>query len=145
MNSYNVILVDDNPFYRQTLKRILESNHNIKVIGEAENGSEFLKMIETKTPDVVFMDIKMPGMDGVDATNHATANYMNMRIIALTMHNELVYLYKMIEAGAKGFLVKDKHGNEEILEAISTLESGDYYFPKGIINEILEEGEPNVA
>ncbi len=118
-----VIVVDDHELFRRGVVMVINKMDNTKVIGEASNGKEFLHMLNSAKPDIVFMDIRMPEMNGVDATIEAIARYPEMKIIALSMFGEEEYLQKMINAGAVGFLLKNS-SIEEIERGIISVKAG---------------------
>ena len=118
-----VIVVDDHELFRRGVVMVINKMENTKVIGEASNGKEFLHMLNSAKPDIVFMDIRMPEMKGVDATIEAISRYPEMKIIALSMFGEEEYLQKMINAGAVGFLLKNS-SIEEIERGIISVKAG---------------------
>ena len=108
MNSpIQVIVVEDHSIFRAGLKKVLENIDNVEVIGEAENGAVFLEMLKEKVPDIVLMDIKMPVMDGIEATEKALQLYPNLKVIILSMFGEEEYLFTLIMLGISGFLLKN--------------------------------------
>jgi len=122
-----IFLVDDHEIFRKGLKLVLGKLKHVKVIAEASNGDDFLKLLDDNMPDIVLMDIQMPGMNGIDATIKAMRKYPDLKIIALTMFNENDYIQSMMDAGVKGFLMKNI--NKETLDkAIQTVYNrGNYY------------------
>lgn len=128
-----ILIVDDNEFYRQGFKLTLERFNIVDEVIESSSGSEFLTQLPKLVPDLVFMDIKMPDMDGIEATRLATQDYRGTKIIALTMFGDDKYLHKMIQAGAKGYLLKDSN-LDEIELAISTVMQSKHYFSNRVVN-----------
>ena len=122
-----VFIVDDHSIFRDGLKTLLKEIPDVKVLGEAANGKEFLRKIEKKPPEIVLMDIKMPVMNGIEATRKAMEKYPDMKIIALSMFDDYEYLDDILEAGAKGFMVKNI-GIKELINAIENLMNGGFYF-----------------
>jgi len=118
-----VIVVDDHELFRKGVIMVLKKMDNVEVIGEAGDGKEFLAMLNSHKPDVVFIDIKMPLMNGIEATTQATKRFPELNIIALSMFGEEEYLHKMINAGAKGFLLKNSSIGE-IERAINLVNNG---------------------
>lgn len=102
-----IIVVDDHEFFRKGLVFVLAKMKFVEVTGEATNGQEFLDMLDTQEVDIVLMDINMPNMDGVEATQKALAKRPDLKIVALSSHQDEAYLETMIEAGVKGFLLKN--------------------------------------
>jgi DNA-binding NarL/FixJ family response regulator len=133
---YRVIVVDDHSLFRNGLKLLLNSFSNIKLIAEASNGNEFLELLKKETPDVVLMDIDMPGLNGVDATRIALEQYPDLKIISLSMFGEEEYYYRMIEAGAKGFLLKNSEIND-VRKAIMNVAEGGNYFSQELLYNVV--------
>lgn len=131
-NKLDIVVVDDNDFYRRGLVLSLNRLLNIDKIHEFNNGFEFIKSIETIVPDIILMDIRMPVMDGITATRKAITNNRHLNIIALTMHRDEEYLIEMIMAGAKGFILKDCD-EKEMLQAIDSVLSGVSYYSKSVL------------
>ncbi len=126
MNSPRIILVDDHSLFRKGLRGLLEHN-GCRVTGEAGSGEELLAMLPDCEADVVFMDFSMPGLDGAQTTERALALRPDLRIITLSMFGEESYYSRMVEAGARGFLLKDSQIGE-VLEAVETVAAGGSYF-----------------
>lgn len=137
MKKINVFLVDDHQLFRNGLTLLMENEKNIIITGEAENGRQFLDAITGDRPDVVLMDIEMPVMDGFQATREACALYPDLKIITLTMFGEENYYLKMIEAGARGFLLKNS-SIDEVIRAIKTVYNGGTYFSQEILYNVVK-------
>ena len=131
-----IILVDDHNLFRESLSFLLSKSKNIEVIAEAENGEVFLDILDTKLPDVVLMDINMPKIDGIEATKKALELYPDLKIIALSMNGDEAYYYKMIQAGAKGFVLK-KASSDELEEAIQLVINGNDFFSPELMKSII--------
>ncbi len=127
MGPVKVTIVDDHAIFRKGLYTILSGIDGIEVIGEAENGREFIHLLDAHHPDLVFMDVRMPVMNGIDATRTALNLSPDLKIIALSMFGEEEYLHQMIEAGVKGFMLKTIKRPEFEL-AIQRLMDGKEYF-----------------
>jgi len=132
----NIVIVDDHTIFRDGLKSLLSQVTNFHIQGEAETGRDFLNILKNTKPDVVLMDISMPEMDGVEATEKALLKYPNLKIIALSSYSDHIYYYKMIKAGVQGFVLK-KSGTEELQEAISNVYNGENYFPQDILKKLI--------
>jgi DNA-binding NarL/FixJ family response regulator len=123
----NIIIVDDHEFFRNGLKMVINRLKYAKVAGEASNGSEFLDLLKTRVPDIVLIDIQMPVMNGIEATRLALEDYPDLKIVALTMFDDEEYVQSMIDAGAKGFLLKNI--TKEVLDqALQAIQSGNNYY-----------------
>jgi len=131
-----IIIVDDHLIFRQGLKSIISIENIAQVIGEASNGIEFLQLLEYITPDIVLMDIDMPHMNGLDATEKAIEIMPTLRIIAFSMFSDEEYYYKMIDRGVKGFILKSC-GINELENAIQTVMKGENYFSNELLRKII--------
>jgi len=136
-NLCKVVLVDDHNLFRDGLKYVLGQEENIQVIAEASDGIEFLDILKNNKPDIVLMDISMPRMNGIEATSKAILKYPDLKIIALSMFGEENYYFNMLQAGARGFILKDS-GFEELLKAINKVLEGDNYFSNKILTSLIK-------
>ncbi len=127
MEIIGTIIADDHIIFRKGLRTVLNEIPFIKVVAEASDGNELLKILQKNPADIILMDINMPGMTGIEATKRITEKYPETDVIALTMHEEIGYFNKMIEVGAKGFLLK-KTNREQLETAIKTVFHGETYF-----------------
>jgi DNA-binding NarL/FixJ family response regulator len=119
-----VLLVDDQPLVRSGLRVLMADHPDLEVVGEAATGAEALRLVGEVSPDVVVMDVRMPGMDGIEATRRITAGSAMTRVLVLTTFDEDDYLYGALRAGASGFVVKDM-ALDDILAAIRVVAAGD--------------------
>lgn len=119
----NVIVADDQELVREGIKMILSLYEEINILGEAENGKQLIMLLEKLQPDVILMDVRMPIMDGVEATKIIKEKYKNVKVIILTTFNEDEYIFKAIKNGAEGYLLKDA-GSEYIIKAIKSVYNG---------------------
>jgi len=131
--SIRVLLVDDHPVVRQGLRRMLEVDDGIQVVGDVASGEEALEQIAVTSPSVVLLDIRMPGMGGIETVRRIKERYSGTNIIVLTLYGEQ-YLSQAIEAGAAGYLVKDV-GNEELIKSIRAVDKG-----QSILHSSLSRG-----
>jgi DNA-binding NarL/FixJ family response regulator len=133
----NIVLVDDHLLLREGIEFLISSIGSIHIIGQASHGKEFLELMENiEMPDIVLMDINMPVMNGVEACAIATKKYPDIKIIALSMNEDQEYYFKMIQAGAKGFVQKNA-GKGELNEAILEVFKGGSYFPEDLLRKII--------
>jgi DNA-binding NarL/FixJ family response regulator len=130
-------VVDDQALMRTGFRMILESAE-IDVVGEAGNGVEAIEMVERSTPDVVLMDIRMPELDGVEATRRITESGSSSRVLILTTFDLDEYVYSAIRAGAVGFLLKDTPP-EQLIDAIHIVAAGDALLAPSITRRLVEE------
>ena len=138
MEKISIIIIDDHQLFRNGLKILLNSFEDLEVTGEASNGAEFLKMIESVTADIALMDINMPEMDGIEATKKGLRIKPGIRIIALSMYGEEDYYYRMVDAGVKGFLLKDS-AISEVRDAILTVMKGGSYFSQELLYHVIQK------
>lgn len=132
MEPTKIVLVDDHSLFRNGLRGLLDRYDEYKVVGEAASGEEFLAMLPATEADVVFMDIAMPGMNGDETTERALAACPDLKIITLSMFGDENYYSRMVEVGAKGFLLKDSDISE-VIEAIETVRGGGSYFCSALL------------
>lgn len=136
MNKIDLIIVDDHRLFRNGLKALLKELPNINSVAEASNGIEFLEYINNNHIDMALMDINMPQMNGIEATREAIKKFPDMKIIALSMLNDEDYYFKMTDAGALGYILKDA-GSEELALAIETVIGGHSYFSQDLLRNII--------
>ena len=133
-----IILVDDHALFRGGLRNLLEQVGHCQVVAEAASGEEFLTLQPSVECDVVFMDISMPGIDGVETTRRALEIDPSLRIVTLSMFGDENYYTRMVEAGASGFLLKDS-SIDEVLEAIQCVCEGGTYFSEAILSTLSSQ------
>ncbi len=126
MKSYTIVLADDHTMFRRGLKRIIEENPDLEVIGEAGDGFELLRLLQKKTPQLVILDISMPNLRGIEATKELKGQYPGIKVLILTMHKDKEYLYHALSAGAEGYLLKED-ADPELVNAIHTIRRGKTY------------------
>lgn len=132
-----VLIADDHPLLREGLVRILAMEQGIEVVGEAGSGPEAVSMVAELRPDVVLMDISMPG-GGLTATREISRQFPEVGVIILTIHDDEQYLYELVRAGAKGYLVKDSEPRR-VVEAIRLVHQGGSYLPPDLMDKVLGE------
>ena len=133
-----VVLADDQPLVRAALEMVIADTPDIEVAGQAGTGADVVELAGQLRPDVVVMDIRMPGMDGIEATRLITASPNPARIVVLTTFDDDEYVYAALRAGASGFLVKDM-ALEEILAAIRAVAAGDALIAPTVTRRLIEE------
>ena len=138
MNTIRLMLVDDHDIVRTGLKAFLDTQSNLQVVAEASGGEDAIaRMLETQ-PDVVVMDISMPGTDGLEATRQLKRLHPDVHILALTVHEDKQYLFEMLSAGASGYLTKQAAA-EELVEAIQTVAQENVYLQPTLARWLLED------
>ena len=123
MSKATVLLVDDHVVVRQGLKALLADEPDIEVIGEASNGREALDRLAELAPDVILMDISMPGLNGIEATRQIQQRYPDVRVVVLSMHANEEYVFQVLQAGASGYVLKQSD-SLEVLTAIRAAVAG---------------------
>jgi DNA-binding NarL/FixJ family response regulator len=135
----NVLIADDHPLIRQGLKQILELEDDISVVAQASDGSEAVRLTKQCKPDVILMDINMPGTNGLQAIKEIKEEkVINSRIIVLTIHEDREYLFKTLQMGAEGYVLKDAEPSV-LVEAIRNVYSGQSYIQPNMTMELVRE------
>jgi len=138
-----ILLADDHTIVRQGLKLILSAHADMEVVGEAANGREAVDMAGKLRPDVVLMDVQMPELNGIDAAKQMVAANSRIRILALSMHKEAVYVREILKAGARGYILKDAI-DTELLNAIRSVAQGNGYISPAVAGALDEKkADPN--
>ncbi|MET9433074.1 response regulator transcription factor [Streptomyces sp. NPDC006551] len=133
-----VVLADDQPLVRNGLRVLMADAPDIDVVGEAGTGAEAVQLVRDTEPDVAVMDIRMPGMDGIEATGMITASAGATRVLVLTTFDDDEYIYGALRAGASGFLVKDM-ALDDILAAIRVVAAGDALIAPSVTRRLIAE------
>jgi len=143
MDKIRVLLADDHAVLRAGLRTLFNAEPDIEVIGEAADGEETVRKSRETAPDVVLMDITMPGLSGLEATQEIRRLNPETKVLVLTMHEDESYLYRMIRAGASGYVPK-KVADTELLEAIRATYRGEHFIhssmTSGVVTEMREKG-----
>jgi len=125
----NIMIADDHSMIREGLKQLLELDGDIKVIAEASDGKDCLRQLEVCHPDVLLLDINMPEMSGLQVLEILKENKSNVKVLVLTVHNEVEYLLKAVEIGISGYMLKDSESSELKQAIFSIIEGEDYIQP----------------
>ncbi|MEU5022826.1 response regulator transcription factor [Streptomyces milbemycinicus] len=133
-----VLLADDQPLVRAALRMVITDTPDVEVVGEAGDGAEAVRLTGELAPDVVVMDIRMPGMDGIEATRLITTGPGTTRVVVLTTFDDDDYVYGALRAGASGFLVKDM-ALDDILAAVRVVASGDALIAPSVTRRLIKE------
>jgi DNA-binding NarL/FixJ family response regulator len=133
-----ILLADDHALLRGGLRSLLEEEDDLTVVGEAANGREAVTLVRQLTPDVVVMDVTMPEVDGIEATRLVTAEFPEVRVIALTIHGGKRFVENMLGAGAAGYLLKDS-APEELVEAVRLVRSGKTYLSAAVTGLVVAQ------
>lgn len=143
MEKITIVIVDDHRLVRETWSFILNSDRRFKVIGECETGEEAVALVPQLQPDVVIMDINLPGISGIDATKQITLSGCSSKIVGVSLHSDPNYARRMMQEGAMGYVTKNS-SREEMFEAICQIQSGNRYVcqeVKSILSEILNSAD----
>jgi len=138
MNPYRIILADDHIMLRQGIKKIIEESEDIVVIAEASDGLELLAVLKKMTPEMVILDISMPNLRGIEVSREIKSFNPQIKVLILTMHKKIDYLYRALSAGADGFLLKEDT-DEELFTAIETIRRGRIYVSPSFSTELAED------
>ncbi len=138
MKKVRILLVDDHKIVRDGIRSLLIEDPKYKVVGEARNGKEAIEFLKHHKIDLAIMDINMPEMNGIECTRIVTEKFTDTRILVLSMHDEELYLTKMLEAGASGYILKS-FGKDELFKAIDMIISGRNYFSQEITLSVIRE------
>ncbi|MEU6933805.1 response regulator transcription factor [Streptomyces sp. NPDC046385] len=132
-----VLIADDQAMQRFGFRMLLESQDDMTVVGEATNGTEAVRLADRHRPDVVLMDVRMPGLDGIEATRRIIATGARTRVLIVTTFDQDAYAYDGLRAGASGFLVKDAQP-EELLAGVRAVASGDAVVAPSLTRRLLD-------
>ncbi|QOY84976.1 response regulator [Paludibaculum fermentans] len=140
----SILLADDHSVVRQGFRRILESQADMEIVGEASNGREAIERATTLSPDVVVMDVAMPELNGIEATRRLMESSPRTRVLALSMHKDAVYVREILRAGARGYLLKDAI-DADLLAAVRAIARGEGYLSPAIADAVLTDYRQHVT
>jgi len=132
-----ILLVDDHPLLCRALHDLLDREPDFEVIGEARDGEQAIRLTKAHQPDIIIMDISMPVMDGITATKHIKARWPLIAILILTVHTDVVTIFKILQAGASGYLIKSVFG-PEVIHTIRAVMDGDTVLAPSVSEELLK-------
>jgi DNA-binding NarL/FixJ family response regulator len=127
VRNFEILLADDHAIFRQGIRKIIEEIDGLAICGEAKDGLELLELLKTKRPDLIILDISMPNLRGLEATEEIKKLYPEIKILLLTMHKKKSFVQSGLRAGADGFLLKED-ADSELYRAIESLKKGGNYF-----------------
>jgi len=133
-----ILIADDHTIFRSGLNLLLSSEVDLEVVGEAKDGMAAVEMAASLHPDVVLMDVGMPGLNGLDATRQIRARLPEVNILVLTMHRSDEYFFQMLEAGAAGYLLKGAETNE-LINAVRAVARGDVFLYPSMARRLVQE------
>ncbi len=138
MVALKIMLVDNHRVMREGLRILIDSEKDMKVVAEADNGREALSISKKHRPDIILMDVMMPDMNGIEAARRIRSEFETIRILALSMYDDRHYVAEMLRAGASGYLLKDC-AFKELSGAIRTVAEGKFYLSPSISGMVIEE------
>jgi two-component system response regulator NreC len=144
MKRIRILLADDHAVVRQGFRMILSAHADLEIVGEAGNGREAVELAATLRPDVVVMDVTMPELNGIEATRRLTAENPHIRVVALSMHKDSVYVREILRAGARGYLLKDSVA-DDLVAAVRAVAGGEGYLSPGVSNAVLDDYRKHVT
>ncbi|MBZ0288086.1 MAG: response regulator transcription factor [Anaerolineae bacterium] len=133
-----VLIVDDHAVVRAGIRMLLESDPELEIVGEGENGEDAIRLSKEYSPDVVLMDVTMPGVDGVEATRQIKARTPDQAILALTIHEGADYFFHMLQAGASGYVPK-RAAPSELLRAIHVVAEGNVFLEPSVAKDLVSD------
>jgi len=136
MGKIKVLIADDHTILRQGIKALLDNQAEIEVIGEAKDGREALTLIERLLPDVVLMDIAMPGLNGLEATRRIKKKFPEIKVLVLTMYTNEEYVFQILNAGANGYLVKET-AFQDLISAIKAVYRDEAFMSPSISKKVI--------
>lgn len=136
MSNIKLFVVDDHPIFVDGIVNLLKDTPGFEIIGTASNGQEFLDKIKTEQPDIVLMDINMPVMDGIEATQELKIRYPKIKVIALTMFNDIRFIKELLEIGAKGYVLKNI-SREDLIKAVNTVSEGKPFLDSAVQEKVI--------
>lgn len=136
MPKLRVLLVDDHTVVRQGLRKILESDDEIEIVGEAGDGRTAVDMVQRMRPHVVVMDVALPELNGIEATRQITKRVDGAKVLVLTMHSDDVYVRQSLKAGARGYLLKDSE-DLDLIKAVKAVGQGGSFFSPSVSKVLL--------
>ena len=136
MHTIKVVVADDHTILRQGIKALLDNQAGIEVIGEAKDGREALTLIERLQPDVILMDIAMPGLNGLEATRRIKKKFPKIKVLVLTMYTNEEYVFQILQAGANGYLVKET-AFQDLISAITAVYRDEAFMSPSISKKVI--------
>ncbi len=136
MNQLRVLIADDHPVFRHGIRALLDSTPGVEIVGEATTGDEAVEQAECCQPDVILMDLKMPGVNGIEATRRLVHSSPHIRVLVVTMFEDDASVFAAMRAGARGYVLKDST-KEEILRAIQAVGNGEAIFSPSVAARVL--------
>jgi DNA-binding NarL/FixJ family response regulator len=144
MKRIRILLADDHAVVRQGFKMILGAQPDMEIVGEAGNGREAVELADRLKPEVVVMDVSMPELNGIEATRRLAESAPHVRVLALSMHKDSVYVREILRAGARGYLLKDSVAGD-LVSAVRAIAAGEGYISPQVSNAVLDDYRRHVT
>lgn len=138
MTKIRVLLVDDHAILREGLRALLNHYNDVEVVGEAQDGVEAVARVDELQPDIVLMDIAMPGMGGIEATRLIRQRHPEIQVLVLTQHDDWRYIQPLLQAGASGYMTKRALGTD-LIAALRTVERGETFLQPSVVSTVAEQ------
>jgi two-component system response regulator NreC len=140
----SIVLADDHRIVREGVRALLESEPDFRVLSEARDGPEAVRMVERYHPDVLLLDLVMPGMNGLEVTKEVRQRFPDTHVVVLTMHANEAYVLEALEAGAQGYVIKDS-SFEELMHAVREVAAGRSYLGPPLSEEVVDAYRKKVS
>lgn len=134
---WRILIVDDHQLVREGVSALLKGNELVEVVGHAEDAASAIEQVRALKPDIVLMDIALPGTSGVQATRHITQEFPGVRVLALTMYSNREYITEMLKAGAAGYVLK-RAAARDLIQAVETVGRGEYFLEPSVTRTLIE-------
>ncbi len=138
MAKTKVLIADDHAIVREGVRMILAKEPDIEVVGEAEDGRQALDLVEKRRPNVVIMDLSMPGMGGIEATKKVKEQHPSVNVLALTMHEDETYVFQLLRAGASGYVLK-RAAAQDLVQAVRAAAKGEAFLYPSVARKVVED------
>jgi len=138
MPKVRILVVDDHAIVREGVRMILAKENDLEVVGEAGDGQQALDLTELLRPDVIIMDISMPGMGGIEATQTVRAKHPEVQVLALTMHEDESYVFQLLRAGAAGYVLK-RAAAQDLVQAVRAAAKGEAFLYPSVARKVVED------
>lgn len=138
MSKIKLLLVDDHEIVRAGLKMLFQAEDDVEIVGEADSGEAAIALLEHVNPDVILMDVVMGGINGIETTRRIKAQYPDVSILGLTMHEDQQYFFKMLQAGASGYVPK-RAAPDDLVSAIHTVHQGEVFLYPSLAKHLVED------
>ncbi|BCS94843.1 DNA-binding response regulator [Desulfoluna limicola] len=134
----NILIIDDHPLFREGLKTIVERDKRFKVVGEAGNGRQGLKMARQLKPDLSVVDISLPDINGVQVATEMRSHLPDTKIMIVSMHSKIDYIAEAFQAGATGYVAKDS-ASDRLIQGIESVLKGEYFLDSSVSHQVVEK------